>query len=145
MAGAAALTRTDAENFIHRALDTGRMPKRWSESTVKKVSAYLLGCCHDFGLLGSGRSNERAIKRFSIRADVALYLAYDLHCQGLSDMTVVHHSDWRLFGLEVQEVIRLMKTLSYDGHLLIQSSADLVQISWKYRTMEECLDALTQR
>lgn len=144
MAGAVALTRADAEGFIHRALDAGRMQKRWSESTIRRVSGYLLGCCIDFGLLASGRSNERAVKRFSIRADVALYLAYDLHCMGLSDMAVVHHSDWRLFGLDAEEVIRQIKTLSYDGHLIIQSSADLVQISWKYRTMEECLDALTQ-
>jgi len=47
--------------------------------------------------------------------------------------------------LEAQEVTRLMKNLSHDGHLLIQSSADLVQVSWKYRTMEECLVAITQR
>ncbi len=144
MAGATALTKSDAANFIHRALDAGRMKKRWSESTIERVSGYLLGCCIDFGLLVSGRRNERAIQRFSIRAEAALYLAYDLHCMGLSDMAVVHHPDWRFFGLETQEVTRLMKTLSFDGHLLIQSSADLVQISWKYRTMEECLDALTQ-
>ena len=144
MTGATTLARSDAENFIHRALDSGRMQKRWSESTIRRVSGYLLGCCIDFGLLAAGRSNERAVKRFSIRADVALYLIYDLHFKGLSDMALVNHYDWRLFGLEFQEDIRLMKTISYDGHLLIQSTADLVQISWKYRTMEECLDVLTQ-
>lgn len=145
MAGAAKLRKTDAESFIHRALDAGRMKKRWSESTIKRVSAYLLGCCIDFGLLDDSGRTERSIKRFTIRPDVALYLAYDLHHQGLSDMSVIQHLDWRLFGLEAQDVTRMLNTLSHDGHLLIQSSADLVQISWKYRDMEGCLNALTQR
>lgn len=145
MAGASNLLREDAEGFIHRALDAGRMQKRWSETTIKRISGYLLGCCVDFGLLVNERGNNRTIKRFSIRPEVALYLTHDLHFRGLSDMAVVNHPDWRLFGLELAEVIRLVKNLSHDGHLLVQSSADLVQISWKYRSMEECLNALTQR
>ncbi len=144
-AGADTLSRDDAEQFIHRALDAGRMQKRWAASTIKRVSGYLIGCCIDFGLLAEVGRAKRAIKRFSIRKDVALYLVHDLHFMGLSDMAVMQHPDWRLFGLEVQEVISLMKNLGHDGHLFIQSMADLVQISWKYRTMEECLAAITQR
>ena len=112
---------------------------------MRRVSGYLLGCCADFGLLGEGRRDQRPIKRFAIRPDVALYFVHDLHFADLSDMAVVTHRDWRLFGLEIPEVIRLIQNLSHDGHLLIQSSADLVQISWKYRTMEECLNVLAQR
>jgi hypothetical protein len=143
-AGAASLSRDDAGQFIRRSMDMGRMQKRWSESTIRRVSNYLLGCCADFGLLAEGRRAERPIHRFSLRAEVSLYLVYDLHFAGHSDMAVIRHPDWRLFGLEVPEVLRLVKTLSQDGHLLIQASADLVQVSWKYRTMEECLGALTQ-
>lgn len=143
-AGAVSLSRDDAGQFIRRSMDMGRMQKRWSESTIRRVSNYLLGCCADFGLLAEGKRSERPIQRFSIRSEVSLYLVYDLHFAGHSDMAVIQHPDWRLFGLEVQEVLRLVKTLSQDGHLLIQASADLVQISWKYRTMEECLGALTQ-
>jgi len=144
-AGAHYLTKDDAEQFIQRALDTGRMCKRWSEETVKRVSGYLIGCCVDFGLVTEQGRSKRAIQRFTIRNDVALYLAYDLHFSGLSDMATMHHQDWLLFGLEVQEVITQMKTLSQDGHLLIQSMPDLVQISWKYQTMEECLVEITKR
>ncbi len=53
--------------FVRRALDEGRTEKRWADSTVRRVPAYLIGCCADFGLLaGEGRAG-RAIKRFSIR------------------------------------------------------------------------------
>ena len=83
-------------------------------------------------------------KRFAIRPETALYLAHELHFASLSDAAVVRHPDWRLFGLEGGDVLRVLKTLGHDGHLVIQSSADLVQVSWKYRTMEDCLHALTQ-
>src|SRR5271166_2828955 len=66
-AGAIRLGRVDAETFIHRALDNGRMQKRWTESTVRRVSGYLLGCGTNFGLLSDMEKSERAIKRFAIR------------------------------------------------------------------------------
>lgn len=143
-AGASAVTKTDAESFIRRGLDNGRMEKRWADSTIQRVSGYVLGCCTDYGLLGAG-ATPRPIKRYSIRPEVALYLAHDLHFAGNSDANVLNHRDWRLFGLETAEVLRLLQGLGHDGHLIVQSGADLVQIAWKYRTMEDCLNALAQR
>ena len=60
-------------------------------------------------------------------------------------MTIVQHTDWQLFGLEPQEVVNQLKNLASDGHLYVQSSGELIQVSWKYRTMEECLHALVKR
>ena len=143
--GAAVVTRRDAETFVLRALDTGRMAIRWSESTVRRVSGYLLGCCADFGLVTDNGRSERNIQRFSIRPEVALYLAHDLHFAGISDTAIIQHNDWLLFGFAPGEVINCLKTLSHDGHFLVQSSGEFVQISWKYKTMTDCLNALTQR
>lgn len=141
-AGARVLNRAEAEAFIRRALDAGRMQQRWSEAMVSRVSGYVLGCCSDFGLLESSTRADRGIQRFSIRANVALYLAHDLHFSGSSDMNVVHHPDWQLFGLEPAEVLAQMKRLANDGHLLVQSAADLIQVSWKYRSMEDAIHAI---
>lgn len=143
--GAAVVTRNDAEAFVLRALDSGRMAARWSESTVRRVSGYLLGCCADFGLVTDSGRSERTIQRFSIHPDVALYLAHDLHFSGVSDSAIIQHRDWLLFGFDPGEVLNRLKTISNDGHFLIQSSGELVQISWKYRSMNDCLHALTQR
>ena len=143
--GAAVVTRNDAESFVLRALDSGRMGARWSESTVRRVSGYLLGCCADFGLVADTGRSERAIQRFSIRPEVAIYLAHDLHFAGVSDSAILQHRDWLLFGFEPGEVLNRLKALSHDGHFLIQSSGELVQISWKYKAMTDCLHALTQR
>jgi hypothetical protein len=144
-AGAQSINREDAERFILRALDSGRMATRWSASTVKRVSGYILGCCADFGLVANDGRTSRCIQRFSIRPEVSLYLTHDLHCAGLGDMAVVRNADWRLFGLEFQEVLGQIKSLAANGHLWVQSSGELIQVSWKYRTMEDCLNALTQR
>jgi hypothetical protein len=143
-AGAGTLSRKDAEAFVRRAMDAGRMKARWAESTVKRVSGYLIGCCSDFGLLAAASQSDRAIQRFRIRPDVALYLAYDLHFAGCGSQAVVHSLDWRLFGLNGQEVIALLKGVSQDGHFLIQSSGELVDIAWKYPSMKECLHAISQ-
>lgn len=143
-AGAAHVSRDDAENFVLRALDSGRMSVRWSESTVKRVSGYLLGCCADFGLVAEASRSQRPIQRFSIRPQVALYLAHELHFAGVSDCAIVQHRDWLLFGFEPAEVLARLKSLSHDGHFLVQSSGELVQVSWKYLSMNQCLHALTQ-
>jgi hypothetical protein len=143
-AGATALSRDDAKRFVWSALDDGKMIKRWSDSTIRRVSGYLLGCCVDFGLLGEGAKSSSPILRYSIRREVALYLAYDLHESGLSDMLIVQHRDWALFGFEPQEVIQQLKLLSQNGHLLVQSSGEIVQISWRYKSISECLHPLTK-
>jgi hypothetical protein len=141
-AGARSLSRSEAESFIHRGLDSGRMKKRWSESIIDRVSGYVLGCCADFGLLADSGRATRAILPFSIRSRVALYLAYDLHFAGLSDKQVAHHPDWQLFGLAGQEPLAELKRLAHDGHLIVQAAADLVQISWKHRSLDDLAHAL---
>jgi Putative inner membrane protein (DUF1819) len=144
-AGAVRLGRIDAEAYIHRALDSGWMQKPWSESMIKRVAGYLVGCCADFGLLGDVRSSDRPIQRFVIRPTVALYLTHDLHFSGLTDFALTRHADWRLFGLDAQEAVSQIKGLATDGHLIVQATADLVHIAWKYRSMEDCIDAIAQR
>lgn len=142
-AGALSINRAEAETFIRRALDEGRMQKRWTETTIQRVSGYILGCCSDFGLLEKAGRNSKKIQRFTIRPKIALYLTYDLHFVGLSDKGIIGHPDWKLFGIETQEVLEQIKRLSHDGHLMVQSSADLVQVSWKYRSMEEVARAIS--
>jgi hypothetical protein len=41
-------------------------------------------------------------------------------------------------------VIGVLKGVAQDGHLLVQSSGELVDIAWKYPSMKECLHAIAQ-
>jgi hypothetical protein len=144
-AGAHHINRVEAESFVHQALHAGKMQKRWTETTIRRVSGYLLGCCADFGLISTRGKTNSVINRFAVRRNVVLYLVYDLHFSGLGDFGVMSESDWRLFGLEQNEVINHVKSLANDGHLIVQATSDLVQIEWKYSSMEHCIRAITER
>jgi hypothetical protein len=142
--GSLYLSRADAELFVRRSIDSGFMGQRWSESTVKRVSGYLMGCCADFGLLTKPKQSQAQIKRFEILTSVALFLAHDLKFSGRDNLALVRSEDWRLFGLDVPDVISRLKEIASNGHFILQTGGDLVNISWRYSSMEECLNAIAQ-
>lgn len=142
--GAETVGKGDAAAFIARAIDDGRTAKRWSESTVARVSAYLIGACGDYGLLGNATRQGRRVSPFRIAPAVATYLAYDLHLHGTSDSLLLAHEDWGLFGLAPNDVRDEMKRLALRGQLIVQSAASLTRISWKCRSMQEVVNVLAE-
>ncbi len=142
--GYSQVTNQDARAFIERGIDEGKTVKRWSESTVRRVSAYLTGCCADYGLLERGVRTSRRILPFRISAPVAAYLAHELHFAGIGDNALLAHEDWQLFGLAREDVLEEIKRLSLQGLLIVQAAGELIRISWKQRDMEALCDVLTQ-
>jgi len=138
------VSNEDARLFVERAIDDGKTAKRWSESTVRRVSAYLTGCCADYGLLERGLRSSRRILPFRISYPAAAYLAFDLHFAGIGDNALLTHPDWQLFGLAREDVLDELKRLALKGHLIIQAAGDVVRISWKKPSMEALCDALSQ-
>jgi len=138
------ITNDDARNFVERSIDDGKTVKRWSEATVRRVSAYLTGCCADYGMLERGLRSKRRILPFRISPSVAAYLAYDLHFSGVGDNALLTHEDWQLFGLAREDVLEEIKRLSLKGLLIVQSAGDVIRISWKHQDMEALCDVLTQ-
>ena len=138
------ITNEDARSFVERGIDDGKTAKRWSETTVRRVSAYLTGCCADYGMLERGLRSSRRILPFHISSSVAAYLAYELHFSGIGDNALLTHEDWQLFGLAREDALEEIKRLSLNGLLIVQAAGDVVRISWKYQTMEEVCDVLTQ-
>jgi len=136
-AGAATLGPEDARDFIQRALDDGRMSKRWSETTARRVAGYLLGACEDYGFLRRVSRTSLEILAPRLSSSIATYLAHDLHFAGAGDALVLEHQDWQLFGLTPEEVLDELKRASLKGHLIVQSGGGLTRISWKHPDMEE--------
>lgn len=132
----------EAKIFLERGLDDGKMVKRWSDSTCRKVAAYLVGCCADYGLLESGMRTRRKILPFRITSALVAYLAYDLHFSGLGDNALLEHPEWALFGLERSEVLEELKRLARRDFLIVQTAGDAIKISWSYSSMEEVCDVL---
>jgi hypothetical protein len=138
------LSTDDARLFVERAIDDGKTSKRWSESTVRRISAYLTGCCADYGMLQRGLRSSRRIQAFRITSRVAAYLAYDLHFSGIGDNACLTHEDWQLFGLGREDVLEELKRLSLKGLLIVQTAGDVIRISWKQTDMETLCDVLAQ-
>ena len=109
-----------------------------------EVSAYLTGCCADYGLLERGTRSNRRIRALRISNVASAYLAHDLHFGGLGDNALTSHSDWQLFGLVREDVLEELKDLSLRGHLIVQAAGDVVRISWKQPNMEALCDVLSQ-
>lgn len=138
------ISNEDARAFVERAIDAGRTSKRWSETTIRRVAAYLTGCCADYGLLEKGLKSNRRILPYRITPTASSYLAYDLHLKGLGDNVVLTHQDWQLFGMARDDVIDELKRLSLKGHLIVQAAGDVVRIGWKHQSMEALCDVFSK-
>jgi hypothetical protein len=143
-AGAHEVTKDEARSFARRAVGRGRTTTRWAESTIIRVSNYLLGISADYGLLGTMRTDARAIIPFRITPLTTSVLAHDLHFRGAGDSAVVHHSDWGLFGLEPADVLQELKRLALRGEIIVQSASAIIQIGWKHKSMEELAHVLVE-
>jgi hypothetical protein len=140
-AGATHTTKSDALDFIERAKNIGLISPPWSRSTTDRMARYLGTTLGDFGLAGKDRSGQREILGFRIDRLTSIYLAYDLHFQGISDNSVIEHPDWGLFGLAARDALVELNRVS-GRHLILQSSGELTRISWRHKTMEEALRAV---
>jgi hypothetical protein len=142
--GYSEITNQDARAFVERGIDDGKTSKRWAETTVRRISAYLTGCCADYGLLGSGGKSGRKMLPYRISYKVAAYLAYDLHFMGIGDNAILRHEDWGLFGMGRDDVLDELKRLSLKGLVIVQAAGDVVNISWKLPDLEALCDVLAQ-
>lgn len=138
------ITNDDARIFVERGIDDGKTIKRWSEATVRRVSAYLTGCCADYGMLERGLRSSRRILPFRIAPSVAAYLGYELHFSGVGDNALLTHEDWQLFGLAREDVLEEIRRLSLQRLLIVQAAGDVIRINWKQEDMEALCDVLTQ-
>ena len=138
------ITADDAKDFVVHAVREGKTQKPWADSTIKRVSSYLIGCCADYGLLSSARGLRRTIQSVRIQESTVLYLAYKLHFEGLGDNAVIRHKTWALFGLDGFDVREELKRLSKNGWFIVQSAGDVTRIGWQFTTMEEVIDVITQ-
>ena len=143
-AGRNDLQLEDARTFVANSVREGKTQKPWSETTIKRISSYLMGCCADYGLLTTTGRNQRSIAAYRILPRVAAYLAYELKFSGLGDNQIVSSSDWELFGLERADVRDQLKRLSLQGLLIFQAASDVVHVGWTYKSMEELIDVITQ-
>ncbi|MEW8410578.1 MAG: DUF1819 family protein [Candidatus Thiodiazotropha sp.] len=141
-AGADSISRSDAEEFIKQAMADGRISPPWSETMQLRVAQYLTGTLADFGFVNDVKKKERPLRAYRLLTETALFLAHEIHFKGFSDNSILESPDWKLFGLAREEVVQQLDKVARGGHFILQYSGDLLRVSWKYQSMEECLDAI---
>ena len=143
-AGATAVFTQEAIDFFKSATAAGKIPKKWSDGVSRRLARQLLGCLSDFKLTGDYRNGRRLFLPFMPLAATSIFLAHEIHFTGASDNVILTHPDWRLFGLESHSVLEELRKVAGEGRFIVQSSGDLLRVSWGCKSMEECIDVLTQ-
>jgi hypothetical protein len=139
------LSTADAKLFIANAVADGKTRKVWSDTTIRRMSSYLLGCCADYGLLASGRSSTRRIQPLRIHDHTLLFFTYWLHAAGIGDNSIIGHDIWKIFGLEPSDVREELKRIANYGWIIVQSAGNITRLSWSFTCLEEVIDVITQR
>ena len=142
-AGSFSVSKEDAVEFVEAAVQNGKTTTPWSESTIRRVSSYLLGACADFGMVGPIKGRARSIQPFRPTPFISSFLAHDLHFKGYADNAVLNHEDWALFGLDPDDVLAELKQIALRGELILQSAGGVVQIAWKNKNIEELANGFT--
>lgn len=137
------LTRDDVTAFIVEATDAGLIEQPWSSKVQVKIARAVLSTLRDVGFLREERRGHREIVSYYLSDEGVAYLAYDLHLTGLSDAAMCEHPDWRLFGLDRGRVLGRLDNLGEDKGMLVQRAGSVVQITWKYESVEELIDGLS--
>jgi len=139
-AGGQFVSKKDTLDFVMHAVSDGMTTTHWSETTIANNCFYLMSACTDFGLLGPKVKDERPIITFRPTPLVTSFLCHDLHFKGLGDNAILNHEDWRLFGLNPEDILSEFKQLALRGEMIVQSAGAVVQISWKAKSMEELVN-----
>lgn len=130
------LPRNYATDFIQSIVKNNHV--NWSETMQKKNAGYLRNTLNAFNQVNSKREIlPNRVTDFSI-----LYFLHELHFSGLSNEAIVNDSDWLLLGLTKEEVYRKILDMNIKGGYIAQRSGDLLSISWRYKTMEEFINAV---
>ena len=142
-AGELYLVVEDVKSFLRETIDNNGRGEPWSPAVQTKISRGVLGALRDFGFLNEERRGRREIVRYYPTDFTVAYLAYELHLAGLTDGLLVEHSDWRLFGLNREQVLNRLDELDKRAGLIVQRAGSVVSITWLHPAMEELIVAYT--
>jgi hypothetical protein len=144
IAGNEYLTKDDSIIFLKEAMMRGYMKKTWSDPQIIRIASNMLGILEEFRMLNKTIEGKRKIIAKVFTDNFLLYLSHELHFSNISDIGMVEHADWQLLGMKKNDVIRNLERISYRGFFIFQNAGDLIRITWKYKSMEEFIDAISQ-
>ena len=121
--------------FMNELVSSGAAS--WSEGLQIKNASYVRATMIDFDMI----SRKDEILPYEPADFTVLYLMYEAHLAGMSDMAIWEMEEWSLFNMSRSQVLERIMSLSLKGAYMAQTSGELLNISWNYKTMEELIDA----
>lgn len=129
------ISRQEIDLYVESIIESNAI--QWSDSTKRTTATRLFTAT-----IGFNQCNRKGeLLPFKPCDFTVLYLMHELHFMGLSDIAISEDSDWSLFGMQQSDVIGRILELSLRGGYIAQHTGDLLTISWKYKSMEEFIDA----
>lgn len=143
--GALYLRMTEIDDFLSEAQQTDLVEKGWSKGTQTRLAQALLGTVKEIGFTKEEKRGLHAFTTYRASGFFFTYLAYDLHFAGLTDIAIVEHEDWRLFGLNRSQILQKLSDLDQQSGMVVQQAGSVVRITWLYKSMDEVIDAYFNR
>lgn len=134
LSGAEKINVDSIKNFVVNIVNSGQA--NWGESICVRQARYIKKVLVEFDMI----NNQNQILPYEIYSFTVLYLMHELHFEGLSDVAIWNHDDWKLFGLDKYQVQDKIMEFNLKGGYIAQCTGDLMTISWKYNTMEEFIN-----
>jgi hypothetical protein len=113
----------------------GTTEHEWSEETLKRVSAGLLGMAVDFGILRGKQEKEFAPFHLSERS--FLYLLYAMRDATPSPRKILDAADWRMFLMRPADVERELLRLHQFKKVGYEVAGSLIQLTLPYASSRE--------
>lgn len=129
-------------SFFSEAVIDGRIEKPWSEEVSKKTARSILGLLRDIGLARDSSRGQKDLVDHRLSDESLLIIAYLLHDEGKTNVSLVEHRDWALFGFDRQSLLARMQLIDEEQGLLLQQAGSIVSINWKMKSLNDFLDAL---
>ncbi len=126
--------KDNSVNYVKKIAESGNV--QWGEIIQKRLASYLKTLLVEFNFT----DKKGTILPYDISNFTILYMLHELHFEGLSDVAIWNHEDWKLFGLDKYGVLEKIMEQNLKGGYIAQSTGDLLTISWNYKTMEEFIN-----
>ncbi len=134
LSGVEKINADSIKNFVVNIVNSGQA--NWGESICVRQARYIKKVLVEFDMI----NNQNQILPYEIYSFTVLYLMHELHFEGLSDVAIWNHDDWKLFGLDKYQVQDKIMEFNLKGGYIAQCTGDLMTIAWKYNTMEEFIN-----
>jgi hypothetical protein len=129
-------------SFFSEAIIDGRIETPWSEKVSKKTARGILGLLRDVGFARDSSRGRKDLVDYRLSDESLLIIAYLLHDEGNTDVSLVGHQDWALFGLDRQSLLARMQLIDEEQGLLLQQAGSVVSINWKLKSLDHFFTAL---